>query len=79
MSECSNLSQKEYKTRHKWIGKVIHWELCKKLKLDYAKMSNMYNLEYVLNETHKVLLGFDIQTDPEIVYKNKKRKWERAK
>ena len=24
--------QKDYKTRHDWVGKVIHWELCKKFK-----------------------------------------------
>ena len=22
--------QKEYKTGHDWVGKVIHWEMCKK-------------------------------------------------
>ena len=27
--ECSKLAQKEYKTRHGWVGKVIHWEMCK--------------------------------------------------
>ena len=26
------MQQKEYKTRHDWVGKVIHWELCKKFK-----------------------------------------------
>ena len=36
MSECSKLAQKEYKTMHDLIGKVIHWELCKKLKFDHA-------------------------------------------
>ena len=30
LSECSKLAQKEYKTRHDWVGKVIHWEMCKK-------------------------------------------------
>ena len=25
---------KESKIRHNWVGKVIHWELCKKLKFD---------------------------------------------
>ena len=30
ISECCKLAQKEYKTRHDWVGKVIHWELCKK-------------------------------------------------
>ena len=33
ISECSKLAQKEYKTRHVWVGKVIHWEMCKKFKL----------------------------------------------
>ena len=27
ISECSNFTQKEYKTRHDRVGKVIHWEL----------------------------------------------------
>ena len=26
--ECRKLSQKEYKTRHDWVEKLIHWELC---------------------------------------------------
>ena len=34
ISECSKLVQKEYNTRHVWVGKVIHWEMCKKLKFD---------------------------------------------
>ena len=29
ISECSKLAQREYKTRHDWVRKVIHWELCK--------------------------------------------------
>ena len=33
INECSELAQKEYKTRHDWVGKVIHWEMCKKLNL----------------------------------------------
>ena len=24
ISECNKLAQKEYKTRHDWVGKVIH-------------------------------------------------------
>ena len=30
ISECSKLAQKEYKTRHDWVRKIIHWEMCKK-------------------------------------------------
>ena len=36
ISECSKLAPKEYKNRHDWLGKVIHWEMCKKLKFDYT-------------------------------------------
>ena len=30
ISKCSKSAQKEYKIRNAWVGKVIHWELCKK-------------------------------------------------
>ena len=26
ISKCNKLAQKEYKTRHDWAEKVIHWE-----------------------------------------------------
>ena len=29
-SECSKLAQKEYNGRYVRVGKVIHWEMCKK-------------------------------------------------
>ena len=25
VSECSKLAQKEYKTKHDWMGKIIQW------------------------------------------------------
>ena len=34
ISECSKLAQKEYKSRHNWVGKVINWEMGKKFKFD---------------------------------------------
>ena len=83
MSECSKLAQKEYKTRHDWVGKVIHWEFCKKFEFGHTNKWYTHNPASVLeNETHKLLWDFDIQTDhqistrwPEliIVYKKKKR------
>ena len=61
ISECSKLSQKEYKTRHDWVGKVIHWEMCKKFKFDHANKWYMHNPAPVLeNDTHKLLRDFDI-------------------
>ena len=35
ISESIKFAQTEYKTRNDWVGKVIHWEMCKKCKLDY--------------------------------------------
>ena len=67
INECSKLAQKEYKTRHDWVDKVILWELCKKFKFDHANKWYMHNLESVLeNETNKLLWDFEIQTDHQI-------------
>ena len=64
ISECSKLAQKECKTKHDWVGKVIHWELCKKLNFHHATKWYMHKPESVLeNETHKILWDFEIQTD----------------
>ena len=56
--------QKEYKTRHDWVGNVIHWELCKKFKFDHTNEQYMHNPESILeNEMHQVLWDFEIQMD----------------
>ena len=36
ISEYSKLAPNEYKTRHNWASKVIHWVICKKFKFDHA-------------------------------------------
>ena len=36
ISECCKLAQKEFKTRHDWVVKMVHKELCKKLKFDHT-------------------------------------------
>ena len=79
-SECSELAQKEYKTRHDWVEKVIHWELCKKLKFNHVIKWYMHNSEYVMeDETHKLHWDFEIKTDhlisarrPDLIIINKK-------
>ena len=64
ISECSKLAQKEYKTRHDWEGKMIHWEMCKKFKFDHMNKWYMpYPSSVIENNTHKLLWDFDIQTD----------------
>ena len=62
ISECSKLSQRKYKTEQNWVGKMIHRELCKKLKFDLSTKWSWQKPELVLeNETHKILWEFEIQ------------------
>ena len=62
ISECSKLTQKELKTKHVWVGEMIHWELCKKLKFDHTKKWFMHNPESVEeNESLKLTWDFGIQ------------------
>ena len=81
ISEFSKLPQKEYKARHNWVGKGIHWEMCKKFKFDHANKWYIYNPAPVLeNDTHKLLWDFDIHTDhlisarrPDLIIINKNK------
>ena len=76
ISECSKLAN----TRHDWVGKMILWELCKKLKCDHT---TMHKLKSVLeNEKNKILWDTGIQTnqltpvkilDLDIIYEKKKK------
>ena len=62
--EWSKLVQKEYKTRHDWVGKVIHRKMCKKFKFEHSNKWYLHNPATVLeNDTHKILWDVDIQTD----------------
>ena len=82
ISECSKLAQREYKARHDWVCKVIHWEMCKKFKFDHTNKWYMHNPAPVLeNDSHKLLWDFNIQTDhliptrrPDLMIINKKKR-----
>ena len=58
ISECCELAQKEYKTRHDWVGKVIHWEMFKKVKFDHSNKGYMDNPESVRENETQNPLGF---------------------
>ena len=63
-SECSKLAQKEYKTRHDWVGKVIHWEMYKKFKFDHTNNWYIHNPALIQeNNTYNFYEIFDIHTD----------------
>ena len=87
ISECGKLTRKEYKSRHDWTRKVIHWELCKKLKFDDSNKWYMYNTEFVReNQTYKLHWDFEIRTDhlisttrPDLEIVNQKQKQKQKK
>ena len=64
ISECRKLAQKYFKKRQYWMGKVIHLEMCKKLKSDHIANVICTTLD---NETYKLLWDFEIQTDHQIL------------
>ena len=50
--------------RHDWVGKEIHWELCKNFKFDHMNKWYMHNLESALeNKTHKIPWNLVMQMD----------------
>ena len=62
ISEYSKLARMENKTKHDWVGYVIHWESCKRLKFDHTTKGYMHKPES-FREKHKILWDFEIQTD----------------
>ena len=85
ISECSKQAQREYKTRHNWLEKVINWESCKKLTFDHNKWYMHKPVSVLKNKTHKIFRDFKIQIDhliparrPNRVIINKTKKSERT-
>ena len=63
VSECTKLARKEYKRRHDWIGRHIHWEICgAKRILVTAKWYEHQHKAVIKNETWKVPWDFTVQT-----------------
>ena len=82
ISEYRKLAQKEYKNRHHLVEKVIHWELCKKMKFHHTDKFYKHKSESILkNEMHKILWDFGILTNhliqarkPDLVLINQKKR-----
>ena len=64
------------------MGKVTHWEMCKKFKFDHMNKGYMHRPEAVLeNDTHRLLWDFDVQTNhlisarrPDLIIISKEKK-----
>ena len=65
-----------------WVGKVINWELSKRLKIDHIGKLYIHKQEFIPeNETHKIIWDFEIpngtpspgpKTRPSINYQKEK-------
>ena len=63
-SGCEKLTQKEYKRRHGNVAKKVHWDICKKNKLEHIEKWQKHASEgAVVNEKIKVLWNINIQCD----------------
>ena len=63
-SGCEKLAQKEYKRRHNNVEKKVHWDICKKNRLEHSEKRHEHVPEGVVeNEEIKVLSDIDIQCD----------------
>ena len=67
ISECSKLTQKEYKRRHHNVGKYIHWKLCKKYNIhSKARWYERSPKGIVESNDIKILWDCAIECDKEI-------------
>ena len=51
VSECPKLAQEEYKRRHDWIGRRIHWKICGANVIHVKLKWYEYQLEAVIEIT----------------------------
>ena len=63
-SRCKKLAQKEYKRRHDNVAKKVHWDICKKNRLEHGEKWYGHALEKAVeNEEIKVLWDINIYCD----------------
>lgn len=57
-------AQKQYKSKHDWVERVIHCELCKRLGFNHMERQHMQKLETVPEnrKKKKLLWDYEIET-----------------
>ena len=64
VSECPKLAQREYKRRHDWVGRRIHWEICRANGIHVRSKWYEHQPEAVIeNDSCKILWDFTVQRD----------------
>ena len=61
---CEKLAQKDYKRRQNNVAKKVHWDICKKKRLEHSEKWYEHALKVAVeNEEIKVLWDINIQCD----------------
>ena len=64
LSECPNLAQGEYKKRHDWIGRFIHWDICEANGIHVKSKWYKHQPDAVIeNDSCKIIWDFTVQKD----------------
>ena len=64
ISECSKMAQREYKRRHDWVGRRVHWDVCKMYGIEVNdKWYQHEPVSVIENDKCKILWDFTVQTD----------------
>ena len=64
ISECSKMAQREYKRRHDWVGRRVHWDVCRKYGIEVKDKWYQHEPGSVIeNDKCKILWDFTVQTD----------------
>ena len=59
--ECPMLAQREYKRKHEWVGRKIHWKIWRKISFDVNEKWYKHEPEKVVeNDSWKILWNFAI-------------------
>ena len=68
LTECEKLAQKQYTNWcHDRVGRIIHWELCRRYGVECTEKCYNHIPESVLeNKKSKILWDFRIQTDQQL-------------
>ena len=82
VSGCSKFAQKEYRSRHNNLGKIVHWKLARKCNFEAGEKWYEHEPESVLeNEDYKIFWDFSVQADhvieawrPDLVVVDKKER-----
>ena len=60
ISECPKLAQRQYKRRHDWVGRRIHWEICRANGIHVNQNGMSINQKPSLRMTHVKYFGISL-------------------